>query len=96
MLRDADKKLEAEANDYLAKIAANLKKEGIATQTAVIQGMAAEEILDYVTKNKVDLIVMSTHGRSGVSRWALGGVADRVLRHSIAPVLIASPSGCRV
>ncbi len=96
MLRNTDKQLETEANDYLIKIAANLKKEGIATQTVVVQGTAAEEILDYARNNHVNLIVMSTHGRSGVSRWAFGNVADRVLRHSTAPVLIAPPASCRV
>jgi len=95
MLHDADKKLMTEAEAYLTGIARNLKKECISTETTVVQGTAAEEILDYATKNKVDLIVMSTHGRSGVSRWTLGSVADRVLRHSSIPVLTASPSGCR-
>ncbi len=96
LLNDADKRLGAEANDYLTKIAADLKKEGVVTEVTVVQGTAAEEILDYARNNHVELIIMSTHGRSGVSRWAFGNVADRVLRHSTAPVLIAPPSGCRV
>ena len=65
-------------------------------QPVVIQGKVAEGILDYVVKNQVDLIMMSTHGRSGPSRWALGSVADRVIRHSLIPVLIVSPKGCRI
>jgi len=94
--RDTQKKAQAEAEDYLAKVADNLSQGGIATETVAIQGKPAEGILDYVDKNQVDLIVMSTHGRSGVSRWTFGSVTDRVIRQSAVPVLIASPSGCRI
>ena len=93
---DIRKRAQADAEDYLAKAANNMSQEGIAAKTAVIQGKPAEGILDYATKNQVDLIVMSTHGRSGVSRWTFGSVADRVIRQSAVPVLIASPPGCRI
>ncbi len=43
----------------------------------------------------MDLIIMSTHGRSGVSRWAFGSVADKVVSHSKIPVLTITPEGCR-
>ena len=93
--RNAEKGAKAAAKDYLSKVADNLNKDGIAAETAVVSGMAADQILDYAKKNQVDLIVMSSHGRSGISRWVLGSVADRVLRHSAAPVLLISPAGCR-
>jgi len=93
--RNAEKGAQAAAKDYLAKVADNLKKEGITAETAVVSGMPANEILDYAKKNQVDLIVMSSHGRSGITRWVLGSVADRVLRHSTAPVLLVSPASCR-
>ncbi|MFC1908036.1 universal stress protein [Chloroflexota bacterium] len=86
----------AEAKDYITKIADKLREEGMLVQPVVIHGRVAEGILDYAIKNQVDLIMMSTHGRSGPSRWALGSVADRVIRHSPIPVLIVSPKGCRV
>ncbi len=88
-------KSQAVAEDHLSKLTDNLKKEGIAAAGVVVRGLAAEEILDYAKNNQVDLIIMSSHGRSGVSRWFIGSVADRVVRHSVAPVLIASPSSCR-
>jgi len=50
------------------------------------EGHAAEEILRYADKNHIDLILMATHGRSGVKRWAMGSVADKVLRASKVPV----------
>ena len=86
----------AEAKDYITKVADKLREEGMLVQPVVIQGRVAEGILDYAIKNQVDLIMMTTHGRSGPSRWALGSVADRVIRHSPIPVLIVSPKGCRI
>lgn len=92
---NAEKRARKEAEDYLSQIADSLKKDGVVAKTAVVSGQPAEAILDYTERNKTDVIVMSTHGRSGVTRWVLGSVADRVLRHSVAPVLIVSPAGCR-
>ena len=86
----------AEAKEYLTKVADKLREEGMFVHPEVIQGEVAEGILDYATENQVDLIMMSTHGRSGPSRWALGSIADRVIRHSPIPVLIVSPKGCRI
>jgi nucleotide-binding universal stress UspA family protein len=87
---------ESRIEDYLSKLAESLKNEGIAAQTAMARGKVADEILDYAGKNNVDLIIMGTHGSSGVVRWAMGSVADRVIRHSAVPVLIAAPKACRI
>ena len=94
--RDVEEKALVAAKDYLAKVADDLKKDGVSAETVVILGKPDEAILDYATQNQVELIIMSTHGKSGVSRWAFGSVADRVLRHSPVPVLIAAPAACRV
>jgi nucleotide-binding universal stress UspA family protein len=64
-------------------------------ETVVTDGRPADEILNYATDNKVDLIIMSTHGRSGVSRWFFGSVAEKVIRHATVPVLISPPRGTR-
>ena len=95
LIRSESEKAEAGAKDYLVKVADSLKGDGIAVETDIVHGRPAEEILDYATQNKVDLIVMSTHGRSGVSRWVFGSVAERVLRHSAIPVLIIPSFGSR-
>jgi len=94
-VRDMQKETEKYVESYLSKAADSLKEDGIAVQTVVVSGRPAEEILDYANKNQVDLIIMSTHGRSGVSRWVVGSVTDKVVRHSVAPVLTISPPGCR-
>jgi nucleotide-binding universal stress UspA family protein len=96
LLRDIKARDQASAGDYVAKVANDLKKDKIAAKTVVVSGDPTDTILDYIKRNQVDLVIMSSHGRSGVTRWAFGSVADRVLRHSIAPVLIASPAACRV
>jgi nucleotide-binding universal stress UspA family protein len=93
--REVEERGRAWAEDYLAKLANSLKKEGMAAKTTVLSGWPADKILDYADQNQVDLIIMSTHGRSGVTRWVIGSVADRVLRHSKVPVLMIRPRGCR-
>jgi nucleotide-binding universal stress UspA family protein len=97
--REAEKQSKQKVESYLAKVADSLKKEGVAVQTVAAPAKtgqsAAEIILDFADNNNVDLIIMSTHGRSGVSRWAFGSVTDRVVRHAKSPVLTISPPGCR-
>jgi nucleotide-binding universal stress UspA family protein len=96
-LAEAEERQKAEAENYLSEVANKLKGEGLPAKTALIPGEdAAGAILDYTRNNHVDLIVISTHGRSGPSRWAFGSVADKVVRHSPVPVLMVSPSSCRI
>ncbi len=90
-IRQAQDAAKADARDYLTKTADKMKKEGMFVSTQVMEGKAADTILDFATKNGVDLIIMATHGRTGVSRWALGSVADKVVRTSDAPVLVVAP-----
>ncbi len=99
-LREEESEIKQDAQKYLDKVADNLKKIGVQVQTAVIiseldKGVA-ETILDYAQNNEIDLIVMSTHGRSGISRFAFGSVADKVVRHANIPVLTIAPPGCRL
>lgn len=95
LLARAEQDSLATAQNYLLKVHTELKNEGINSETAVVAGRAAEEILKYEKCNHIDLIVMSTHGRSGASRWVWGSVADKVVSHSTVPVLIISPHSCR-
>ncbi len=73
---------------YLAEISRRLDAEGIASDFFIGQGMAADEILRQAEANKVNLIVIATHGRSGLGRWMLGSVADRVSQGAHVPVLL--------
>lgn len=89
-----EKQDQAEAESYLSKLADNLRKEGIAAQTTIVSGRPSEEILDYASNNQVDLIIMSTHGKAGLSRWVFGSVTGKILHDSAVPVMVVpSPSG---
>lgn len=76
------------AAEYLNKAAEGLRSKGTNVKITIETGNAAEEIIKAADKMSADLIAMSTHGRSGISRWAFGSVTDRVLRSGNKPVLI--------
>jgi nucleotide-binding universal stress UspA family protein len=82
--------------EYLAGVVKRLANEGVTAKPIMLDGNPAEMILQYSSENCVDLIIMSTHGRSGPSRWAFGSITDKVVRSSNAPVLVVAPEGCRV
>ena len=73
---------------YQAEVKAGYSHPNIRIHTAVTEGDEAGVIVDTAVCENVDLIVMSTHGRSGFSRWMLGSVTERVLRQAPCPVLV--------
>ncbi len=81
--------------EYLEKTRDSLGLTKSKITTAVLVGLAPEMILEYIEKNGVDLVVMSSHGRGGVSRWFIGSAADRVLRSSPVPVVLVPSPACR-
>lgn len=81
---------------YINDVEQSLKDKGFKVKAESSLGKPAEEIVKSANKNKVDLIVMASHGRSGVSRWAYGSVAEKVLRSSCVPVLLVKVPGCVV
>ena len=89
-----DAEIKAAAEKYLSQLAGRLNYGKTKVETKVLTGNAAEKLADYATKNNVDLIVISTHGRSGISRWVWGSVADRLLRSACVPVLMVRAPGC--
>jgi nucleotide-binding universal stress UspA family protein len=82
---------QTKAEAYLKATAARLEAHGIHVQTSVRQGSTLENITNFVEENGIDLIVMSTHGRSGLQRFLIGSVTDRVIRFSHVPVLAIPP-----
>jgi nucleotide-binding universal stress UspA family protein len=87
-------KKEKQAEMYLDRIAAKLESKGVKVHTEVLLWPPAEAIASYAEQNGADVIVMSSHGRSGASRWAYGSVANKVLRASCVPVLMVRAPGC--
>jgi nucleotide-binding universal stress UspA family protein len=78
-----------EAEDYLAAVKARLGERGVArVETSVWYGPAAFAIVEAARLRKIDLIVMSTHGRSGLGRLIVGSVAESVLRGTAVPILL--------
>lgn len=73
---------------YLAEIEKQLQKAGLDVSKEVPLGKPAEEIINYARNNQVSLIAMITHGRSGISRWAYGSVAEEVMLGSYTPVFL--------
>ncbi len=76
---------------YLNAVAATLTHEHIKTETLVAHGNPANIILQVAKDMHADLIVMSTYGRGGIKRTLVGSVADHVIRHAAAPVLVTRP-----
>lgn len=76
---------------YLLNVAAPLQKDGLDVSTHVSGGTAARELLDLASKSNQPLLIVTTRGRSGFTRWSLGSVTDRVVRSASCPVL-AIPS----
>jgi nucleotide-binding universal stress UspA family protein len=72
---------------YLDNVEKRLKEMGLSTSSVLNIGFAADEIIKYSENNAVDLIAMSTHGRSGIGRWVLGSVTQKVLHTGNTPVL---------
>ncbi len=76
------------AQTYVQGVAADLQAAGLQVSCRTCEGPVAEAILDHARDEEVDMIVMSTHGRGGLSRWVYGSVADRVLQAAPCPVLL--------
>lgn len=77
-----------QADQYLKTVAGKLAARRIQVRTLTCDGPVAEAIIERARENRIDLIVMSTHGRGGVSRWVYGSVADRLLQAAPCPVLL--------
>ncbi len=81
---------------YLAGQVKRLQADGIDAEAKVVFGLASESLTDFAEKNGVDLIVIATHGRSGIREWFWGSVAERVLKTSKIPILMVRPDGCSI
>jgi len=80
--------MKKKASQYLREASESLKKKGASVKVRVEIGHAADEIIKAADEIHADIIAMSSHGRSGLSRWAFGSVTDRVLRGGGKPVLV--------
>jgi len=88
-----DAEIEADATALLNRRAEGLRQAGITVSTAVKTGAASELIMKYARENNVDLIAMSTHGLSGLTRLVFGSVTEKILQYGTLPVLVVHPPG---
>ena len=80
---------EKQANDYLGRLREQLNEDGIPAWVAVTRSPAvAEAIVDFAAQGDFQLIVKTTHGRSGISRWVFGSVAAKVLERAPCPIFL--------
>lgn len=85
-----------EAEEYLAGVQKRLEKDGGRVESHVWYGPPAPAIVEAAKAQKVDVIVMSSHGRSGIGRIVFGSVAESVLRGTRVPIFLVRPSGAPV
>ena len=83
----------SDAETYLTHIAASPVLEGIATTALVRVGSPVPSLLEVMSSHHPDLVVMTTHGRTGLTRWALGSVTQHLARQSAVPVLVLREQG---
>jgi nucleotide-binding universal stress UspA family protein len=82
---------ERQAMQYMGKKVKEVAAQGIKADYRVVKGDPYESIMNICKQEKVDLVVMTTHGKSGLKRAILGSVADKVVRDSRVPVLVIRP-----
>lgn len=76
------------AEDYFERISIDLQKQGISHETEILEGRASVMIEKFAEENDIDLIVLASRGHTGLTRWLMGSVADRVIRGATVPVLL--------
>jgi len=83
-----------EATKYLERVSSRLNRAGVHADTVILSGKPAESLISYAVSNGVDLVIMATHGRSGISKIIWGSVAEKILRATEIPVLLVKTTGC--
>jgi nucleotide-binding universal stress UspA family protein len=87
-LKEIERSAKKGAEQYMKTVKKRLSSRGIDVNAVVLEGKIADSLIDYADNNGFDLIVMATHGRSGLARWVIGSVADKILHSSTLPVLL--------
>ena len=93
VLKEREIAVQGIAKEYLEEILNRFDPGPADLQAEILVGHVAESLVDYAENNDFDLILIATHGRSGVQRWVRGSIADKVLRSSNMPVLMVRAPG---
>jgi nucleotide-binding universal stress UspA family protein len=92
-IETTEKQLVEMAQTYLDDIAAGIREKGLSVHTVTELGTPYRKIVNYVEEHDIDLVVMSTRGETGLTRWLLGSVTDHVVRGVSIPVLVIPVRG---
>jgi nucleotide-binding universal stress UspA family protein len=79
---------------YIQNVADRAKSNGVTVRGEILIGRPSVKLAEYANNGGFDLVIIATHGRSGVSRWVWGSVADRLLRAVCIPILMVRAPGC--
>lgn len=83
------------AQQYLDSICDRLTQGTTAVHAEVLAGQVTESLTEFADKRGVELIIIATHGRSGITRWIMGSVAEKLLRSAKVPVLMVQAPGAK-
>jgi nucleotide-binding universal stress UspA family protein len=95
IVKEEARQAKERCDQYLKSVAEQFTARGIKVRTEAIMGDPADEIINYANKNPFQLIVMASHGRSGISHLALGSVAEKVLLDIHIPLLLVTPGAAK-
>ncbi len=84
----------AEGENYVQRVADRVKSNGVNVRGEILIGKPSVKLSEYANNGGFDLVVIATHGRSGISRWVWGSVADRLLRSVCIPIFMVRAPGC--
>jgi nucleotide-binding universal stress UspA family protein len=93
VLKERESDSKSSAKEYLDQIVNRLESKDTELHSEVLVGHIADSLADFSEKNDFDLILIATHGRSGINRWVRGSIADKVLRGANIPVLMVRAPG---
>ena len=88
-----EERLTERGEELVETVAEIAREHGVTVETAVIEGDPAERIVEYAVSEGIDVVVMPTHGRSGLQKSIIGSVTDRVVRTGDVPVVVVSFDG---
>jgi nucleotide-binding universal stress UspA family protein len=91
VIQEAHEEVNKSAEKYLKNLAKTFEDESLKVQTEVTRGIPQKEILEYVDRNEIDLIVLTARGQSGITRWLIGSIANKILKGAKIPVLMIRP-----
>jgi len=91
-LEQRDREIREQDSAYMEALVERLRPSGVDLHPALLGGRVGAALADYVDEARIDLVVMTTHGRGGLQRAWLGSTADSLIRHSMIPLLLVRPS----